>query len=116
LPELHVSLIESRRKKANFLRAARRAARLENVQIIEGRAEEVAGGTFDAVTSRALGSVSGFLCLARRLLRVDGLAIAMRGPEGANEAIAAADFAPARTIFYRLALERERVLLIYRRL
>lgn len=116
LPEMGTWLIESRRKKANFLRQARRIARLDNVQIVEGRAEKIPGTTFDAVTSRALGSVGAFLDLAASLLTPGGTAVAMRGPEGSAEAIDHPDFAAPGKASYQLAMGRERVLLIYHRL
>lgn len=116
LPAMETWLIESRRKKANFLRQAKREAGLGNAKVVEGRAEDVAGASFDAVTSRALGSVETFLALGSSLLERGGLALAMRGPHGGGEGIEHPDFeAPSRHL-YRLAMGRERVLLIYRRL
>jgi len=116
LPRVKVCVIESRRKKASFLREVRRAARLENVEVVEARAEEITDRLFDAVTSRALGSVPDFLHIASTLLRPNGTAVAMRGPDGQLEAVSDPGFESTPTrVFYRLALGRERVLLLYRR-
>lgn len=115
LPKMQVCLIESRRKKASFLREARRSLGLDNVEIVEGRAEAITDPRFDALTSRALGPVKEFLQVATKLLRQGGTAIAMRGPQGSRDVVVHSEFALARTVSYRLALERERILLIYRR-
>lgn len=115
LPATRAVLVESRRKKANFLRAVRRSAQLHNVEVVESRAEDVTQRSFDAVTSRALGAVDAFLRLSLGLLRPAGVAIAMRGPEGAREAVTHSAFGPPRVVSYALADSRQRVLLIYER-
>lgn len=112
LPMSRVTLIESRRKKANFLRAACRAAELRNVSVAEERAEAIAG-RFDAVVCRALGDLSLFLDLATKLLFPAGVAIAMKGRQGSWEVVQHAAFDGPRVVSYRLARKRERALLIY---
>ncbi len=85
----HVSLVESRRKKANFLREAIRTCSLANAEVIEERVEhlgERGAGPWDIVVSRAVWRLADFLALAERLLTHGGLAIAMRGHRGGAEA------------------------------
>jgi 16S rRNA (guanine527-N7)-methyltransferase len=115
LPQAHVVLVESRRKKANFLREARRLANLGNVEIVESRAETLAPCSFDVIVSRALGRLQDFLALGDRLLVRGGIALAMRGPEGAEEAIADRRYRPPAVVGYDLAAGRRRTLLLYRR-
>ena len=53
-PEAAVSLVESNGKKARFLREAMRQLGLDNVRVIESRAEAVAEhGRYTAITARA---------------------------------------------------------------
>lgn len=113
LPAARVTLIESRRRKASFLRAVRRSARLDNVDVAETRAETI-GERFDVVVSRALGALDPFLKLAADLLYSGGTAIAMKGPAGGGpEPSGHAAFEGPRVVFYRLAQGRGRTLLIY---
>src|SRR5439155_16336905 len=87
-PRSAVSLIEARRKRANFLREVVRSTDLRNVEVIEGRAEALAPrchGSFRIVASRAVWSLSEFLSIASPLLEIGGLAIAMKGPKGIGD-------------------------------
>jgi len=116
-PEASFTLIESRRKRANFLREVARTAQLDNVEVSEGRAEALAGtAPFGIVTSRALGRVRDFLAMAAPLLRSGGIAIAMKGPKGREEAQSPhAGFSAPDIVAYRLAGGAARALLVYRR-
>ena len=85
----HVSLVESRRKKANFLREVLRAAKLANAEVIEDRAEQLAdcgGQRWDLIVSRAVWALSQYLDVSERLLATGGLVIAMKGPKTTQEA------------------------------
>ena len=117
-PRAAVVLIESRRKRANFLREATRRCGLSNVEVLEERAEEVAArhpGSFDLVVSRAVWPLVGFLRLCRLLLRPGGLAVAMKGAKGRSEISAAPGFSEPEVVSYRLPGGVERVLVVYRR-
>ena len=115
LPDVAVKLVESRRKKANFLREARRLADLRNIEVVEGRAEEcLPAHCLEAVVSRALGSVEEFLELGSRVLAAGGVAIAMRGPDGTEDAISDSRFEVPKVVGYELAGGRRRTLLEYR--
>jgi len=84
----HVSLVESRRKKANFLREVLRAAELANAEVIEERAEQLAdhiSTPWDLIVSRAVWALSEFLTISEALLATGGLVIAMKGPKVIEE-------------------------------
>jgi 16S rRNA (guanine527-N7)-methyltransferase len=85
LPDKEVVLVESSRKKANFLRELVRKLNLDRVRIVEKRAEELypdEAGSFDEVVTRALGSAELFLKLSCPLLVPGGKSLIMHGPKG----------------------------------
>ncbi len=87
-PDMHVVLVESRRKRANFLREALRQSKIENAEVSEARAETLAessGGSAQVITSRALGALVDLLDLAESLLAPGGYVLAMKGPRGHAE-------------------------------
>jgi len=53
-PDIPCTLIEPRAKRVSFLNFTKAMLRLDNVTVIEKRAEEVEGVTFDLITSRAV--------------------------------------------------------------
>jgi 16S rRNA (guanine527-N7)-methyltransferase len=115
-PDATVVLIESRRKRANFLREAARRCELSNVDVLEERAEAVAArqpGSFDLVVSRAVSPVADFLKLGRLLLRSAGLAVAMKGSEVRGEIASDPGFSAPQIIPYRLPGGIARVLVVY---
>lgn len=115
-PRATVVLIESRRKRANFLREAARRCMLSNVDVLEERAEEVAvrlPGSFDLVVSRAVWPVADFLRLCRLLLRPAGLAVAMKGPKARGEIAGDLDFSEPQVLPYRLPGGIVRMLVVY---
>jgi 16S rRNA (guanine527-N7)-methyltransferase len=118
-PESAVRLIEAKRKKANFLREVVRRAQLANVEIIEERAEHLAGnhlGAYDIAVSRAVWPLGPFLGICERLLRSGGLAIAMKGPKTLEEAGGPGfSFSRGETVKYKLPSGIHRVLFVYRR-
>jgi 16S rRNA (guanine527-N7)-methyltransferase len=117
-PQSLIILIESRRKKANFLRDAVRRCGLTNVYVCEGRAETrpiQRLGTFDLVVSRAVWTVSDFLNVAGGLLRLGGLGVAMKGPRGLMETTTNPVFLQQEVVGYELHGGIERTLLTYRK-
>jgi 16S rRNA (guanine527-N7)-methyltransferase len=93
LPDTSVSLLESNRRKCEFLERAAGAAGLENVVVANARAEEFEG-EFDVVTARALAPLAVVAEYAAPLLARDGTLVAWRGhrePEQEVSAAAAAD-------------------------
>lgn len=82
-PEDTIVLVESRAKKAAFLREAVRLIRLPGITVHEGRIEEIAGdpehcGRYDVVVMRAV-SPEDWLGTALRLARGGGRVILSRG-------------------------------------
>ncbi|MBI3782404.1 MAG: 16S rRNA (guanine(527)-N(7))-methyltransferase RsmG [Deltaproteobacteria bacterium] len=112
-------LIESRRKRANFLREVVRRATIANVQIADERADSAAlrfGQTFDVVTARALGSLSDFLAMAAPLLKSGGLAVAMKGPRTLTEDLPRTDaFELPERIRYKPIPAVDHLLVVFKR-
>jgi 16S rRNA (guanine527-N7)-methyltransferase len=85
-PGLHVTLVESNGKKARFLREAVRQLGLKDVRVAEARIEAVdEPGAFDAITARALATLPLILELGGRLLKPEGILLAMKGVYPADE-------------------------------
>lgn len=81
-PQLFLTLIESRQRKATFLREVVRALSLTNVEVFSGRAEEYAGSAADSVTLRAVERFDDVLSVAARLLALAGqLALLIGTPQ-----------------------------------
>ncbi len=117
-PRATFVLVESKRKKASFLREVVRQAGLINATVTEERAESLDGsGAYDVVVSRAVWPVSEFLKVSQVLLPAGGLAVAMKGPRGVAESGSTDEgFSRDQTLQYRLPDDSERVLLVYRKL
>ncbi len=115
-PDCRVTMIESRRKKANFLREVSRRAELVNTSVFEGRAEDHQPEVkATVVTARALAETSTLLRLARPLLTPGGIVIAMKGPSEAEPKVdPALRFTLIERREYELPAERSRVLLVFR--
>lgn len=114
-PDATFVLVESRRKKANFLREALRRADIANADVAESRAESVAG-EFDMVVSRAVWPLQHFLDVAERLLRPEGTAIAMKGPAALQqEVVGGVGFPKAEIVRYQLHGGIQRLLFVFRR-
>jgi len=82
-PQAFVLLVESRAKRATFLRTVVREAGLSNVEIFHGRTEDVPPG-FDGVISRAYRPPELYLGDADRLLSADGVAVLLSGEPPAS--------------------------------
>lgn len=96
-PGIEITLAESRRKKADFLKAVARELGLSGVRVHAGRAEELGkaqGDLFEVVLVRAVAELCELVTLAGPLLTASGRLIAMKGPEPGAE-IAAAQAAMA---------------------
>lgn len=78
-PDLATVLVESRRRRASFLREAARSVPLPLVTVVERRAEELTRRDAAAVVARAL-RIDAFLPLAARLLAPGGHVLAMQTP------------------------------------
>jgi 16S rRNA (guanine527-N7)-methyltransferase len=91
-----VALVESVGRKCAFLEAAARALDLDNVEVVNARAEAWPAGleAHDAITARALASLPVLLEYAAPLLRRDGALVAwktrLEPAEDADAMVAAA--------------------------
>ncbi|TMI90219.1 MAG: 16S rRNA (guanine(527)-N(7))-methyltransferase RsmG [Bacillati bacterium ANGP1] len=94
-PDLHVTLVDASRKKAGFLAVVVRELGLENAEVLHARAEEVGRAPahrerHDAVTARALASLSVLAEYALPLLRIGGVAVFPKARRAAAEVARAA--------------------------
>jgi 16S rRNA (guanine527-N7)-methyltransferase len=92
LPNAEIVLIESQRRRCEFLQRVCALAGIENARVVCTRAEEWREGLSanDAVLARALGPVPVVLEYAAPLLRVGGSLVDWRGALGRQEEEAAA--------------------------
>ena len=84
LPELSVTLIDASRKKVSFLKHVIRTLKLDDIEALHIRAENLADhpsyiNRFDVIVSRALTSLEFFVRLALPFLTCGGLIMAMKG-------------------------------------
>ena len=123
-PNWNVTLTESNLKKTSFLRHAIRLLALQDSKVLSVRVgEETADLVFeeyDLITARALGSLTGFLSLARPFLAPGGCILAYKGPkaakevEEAEETLSSLGLALVRTEEFKLPfLNHKRVLLFF---
>lgn len=78
-PDIEMTLIEAVEKKSAFQRQAKIELGLPNITVLNARVEDVPGGTFDAVVSRAFAELASFVDLAGHLLAAGGRLYAMKG-------------------------------------
>lgn len=79
IPSMHVTLVESVGKKANFLQVVAHATGLaERVAVRTRRAEALAPGRWDVVTARAVGTLADLVELGLPLLAPGGRLIAWK--------------------------------------
>jgi 16S rRNA (guanine527-N7)-methyltransferase len=107
-PDLQLFLIDSLKKRLDFLREVVLKLGLEEVEIIHARAEELGRNKkyragFEIATSRAVARLPVLLEYAIPLLQVNGLFIAMKGSQ------ADAEIAEAREALLQLKAEVETV-------
>ena len=89
-PALKVVLIDSSRKKVNFLKYIIRILHLENIDAIHARVEDLHENEnyknkFDAVISRAFTELSNFTALSSPFLSNNGAIYAMKGKHADQE-------------------------------
>ena len=85
-PRRQFTLIEATGKKVQFVRHAIETLHIENVEIVQARAETWRPrAPFDSVIARALGKLADFICVAGHLCARDGRMLAMKGREPTAE-------------------------------
>ncbi len=83
-PGIAVTLVESVKKKASFLRHVVRTLPLDGVEIMDVRTEELPGPShshYDVVTARAFADMNTALAAGTPFLKPGGLMVLSRGPE-----------------------------------
>lgn len=88
MPEIALTLIESSRKKAAFLRNIVRTLGLKRVAVLEERIEHLGsefGQSFDTIVSRATFSIREFLAVACPYVRPGGTLVLNKGPKVRDE-------------------------------
>lgn len=83
-PDISVTLVESVKKKASFLRHVIRTLGLAGADVIDKRIEEIENSSrssYDVVTARAFATMYAALVAGVPFLRTGGLMVLSRGPE-----------------------------------
>ncbi len=90
-PDLMVTLLEPLLRRTVFLSECAEALKLDNVEVVRGRAEELAHKrVFDVVTARAVAPLDRLLAWSMPLLGEGGELLAMKGERAGEELEAAA--------------------------
>lgn len=124
-PHTLVTLLDSQRKKVNFLRQVIFELKLEGIEAMQGRAEDPdffrTHGPFDIVISRATWSLDLFLELAEPYYDQNGACIAMKGPryekeiQKAKNVIHKYNLTLVKTHSYTLSSKEERHVLVFKK-
>ena len=85
-PNIKITLVDSLNKRVNFLNDIVKELKLENVEVIHSRAEDLGKDKncrekFDVVTSRAVANMSVLSEYLLPLVKIDGKCICMKGAE-----------------------------------
>ena len=83
-PEIAVTLVESVKKKASFLRHVIRTVNLKGIEVLDKRTEQLpptCHAAYDVVTARAFANMSLALTRGAPFLKPGGQAVLSRGPE-----------------------------------
>ena len=89
-PALKLTLVDGTAKKIRFLEEVVRALGLENVNLVQGRAEELGRnrrfrGQFDLAAARAVARLNTLTEYVLPFVRQGGLAVIYKGPNAAEE-------------------------------
>ena len=89
-PSLKLTLVDGTAKKIRFLEEVVRALALENVTLVQGRAEELGRdrryrGQFDLAAARAVARLNTLAEYLLPFVRQSGLAVIYKGPNAAEE-------------------------------
>jgi 16S rRNA (guanine527-N7)-methyltransferase len=89
-PDVRVTLLEPLLRRTTFLQECVDELKLANVEVLRGRAEELAGKRFfDVASARAVAPLDRLLAWSMPLLREGGQLLAMKGERAAEELDAA---------------------------
>ena len=88
VPNINLTLLDSHKKRVDFLQECVDLLELSDTRCLCGRAEELApdiGGSFDVAVSRAVAKLNILCELCLPFVHVGGVFIAMKGPDCAGE-------------------------------
>ena len=74
-PKIHVHLVESRQKRAVFLRQVLLHTGLTNLSVLHQRSESLGQGVWNGVISRAYKAPKEALAEAQKMLQISGIAV-----------------------------------------
>jgi 16S rRNA (guanine527-N7)-methyltransferase len=97
-PDVTITLVESVKKKASFLRHVVRTLKLTGIEVVDKRTEELPApylAACDIVTARAFAGMPSALAAGVPFLKAGGRIVLSRGPE---ETISAEDMARAGVV------------------
>ena len=77
-PHLKITLIDSLRKRVDYLNTIIKDLELENIEAIHSRGEDFKG-SYDVVTSRAVANIEKLVNYTMHLVSKDGIFVAMKG-------------------------------------
>lgn len=77
-PNLNITLIDSLRKRVNYLNEIIQILELENIKAVHTRGEDY-HEEFDLVTSRAVANIEKLVNYTMHLVKKDGIFVAMKG-------------------------------------
>ncbi len=85
-PDLDLTLMESQRKRCNFLREVIRSLKLDRIDVVEGRAESFSGHDtflerFDRILFRGFSSLGTCLTIGLPFLKINGKIVLKKSPE-----------------------------------
>lgn len=86
-PEKQITLLDSNAKRCRFLRQVQAELNMQNVKVVQQRAEEYRPAEkFDNLLSRAFSSLQDFIACSKHLLADGGQVLAMKGVWPGEEA------------------------------
>jgi 16S rRNA (guanine527-N7)-methyltransferase len=83
-PGISITMVDSVKKKASFLRHIIRTLKLTETAVIDTRMEEISTdflSSFDIVTARAFSDMKSVISAGMPFLKPDGIMVLSRGPE-----------------------------------
>jgi 16S rRNA (guanine527-N7)-methyltransferase len=119
LPELELTLVDSVKKKCDFMKEVVRTLQLKKVTVLhQTMTPTLSVGSFDRVVSRAAFSIKDFIPLALPHLKPHGEILMMKGEETAEEIQEAAESMKLFQLEEKryLLIDHQRKLLIFKRI
>lgn len=89
LPDSYFILVESRRKRAHFLKEVVRSAGLDRIEVVNDRIENLSPVGADLVTARAVASPDKLIGLVQRHLSPHGWILSTLGEDAAHSGLLA---------------------------